>query len=158
LTTDPATPPTGRGNDEGEAMAFATYLQEVAAQAGLKVLAVKDDYVKCSFALAEGRNHTVHLFAAGQMGGHNIVRITAPVIELPDGKLDPHTALDLLHENANMKIGSFCLEEIQGHKLLTLHHNMVLETLDPQEFLIIVGALAMTGDKWEQQLGGGDRF
>jgi hypothetical protein len=139
-------------------MAFATYLQEVAAQAGLKVLTVQEDYLKCSFALPDGRNHTVHLSPAGELGGHQVVRVSTPVLELSEGKLTPQFVESLLRENGQMKIGAFAIEDLQDRQLLILHHNMILDTLDPQEFLIIVGSLALSGDRWEQQLGGGDRF
>lgn len=139
-------------------MAFATYLQEVASQAGLKVLTVQDNYLKCSFALPDGRHHTVHLSPAGELGPHHVVRITTPVLELPHPKFTDQLCQSLLHENGQMKVGSFAIEELQGRRLLTLHHNMILETLDPQELLLVVGALALSGDQWEQQLAGGDRF
>jgi hypothetical protein len=139
-------------------MSFSEIIMKVARDAGLKTIKVDDTYVKCAFGLSAGRSQTVHMVMIGKLGNFTVARIYTPVLEFPGGEIPARVSEGLLRENRNMKVGSFCLEEISGHKILTLHHNMVVETLDPEEFMIVVGSLATTGDRWEHELGGGDRF
>lgn len=138
-------------------MSFANKVQDIANRAGLKVIVQNDDFVTCGFNLAEGRSQAVHLAPAGDLAGQQVVRISTPVQELP-GELPQNLANQLLTMNTQFKIGSFGIIEASGKRMLMFSHNMVLDALEPQELTIVVATLAQSGDQFEKQFGGGDRF
>jgi len=138
---------------------FCEVLSRVASQAKLKILQQSDNYVMCQFAFPDQRHQSVHLFYAGELGDQRIASISTPVLELPGGQLPAGVGQGLLEENGRMKIGSFAINSIANKHFLVLQHNMILDTLDPEEFRIVVGTLAVVADNWEKKLGGGeDKF
>jgi len=138
-------------------MSFSAKIQQVANQAGLKVVAQNESFVSCGFGLGDGRSQTVHLAPAGDLAGKPVVRISTPVRELP-GDLPQNIANELLQLNTQFKIGSFGVMAGGDKKVLMFAHNMLLDELEPQEFAVVVATLARTGDDFEKKFGGGDRF
>jgi hypothetical protein len=136
---------------------FALKIQQIANQAGLKVMVVNDNFVGCSFGLGEGRSQTVHLGPAGDLAGQEVVRISTPVKELP-ADLPADLANQLLKMNTQFKIGSFGIMDSGGKKLLMFTHNMLLDALEPKEFATVVATLATSGDDFEKKFGGQDKF
>lgn len=146
------------GQKKDEAKSFADHLKDVASRANLQVVVVSPTFVRCGFNLPGGRSQVVHCMPVGDLGGQTVVQISTPVAELPSGFLPGEVADGLLKANGSFKIGSFGIVEGSGKKMLLLSHNLTLETLVPEEFRIVVMALAATGDEWERKLGDGDRF
>lgn len=139
-------------------MSFAGTIQNIATQAGLKIITQNDDYVQCGFNLGGGRTQLVHMMAAGDLAGHPVVRISTPVAKLPVGGFPQSVAEGLLKENGTFKIGSFNIVEQNSERLLMFGHNMLLDQLEPGEFGVVVHVLATVGDEWEKKLGQGDAF
>ena len=139
-------------------MSFASTIQNIANQAGLKVITQNDDYVQAGFNLGEDRTQLVHMMPAGDLAGKAVVRISTPVAKLPGGGFPQGVAEGLLKENGSFKIGSFNIVEQGADRLLMFGHNMLLEDLAPGEFEIVVRVLASTGDEWEKKLSQGDSF
>ena len=139
-------------------MTFAERIEGIASRAGLNVTARNPSYVTCGFQLAAGRSQMVHLMPAGQLLNQTVVNISTPVIELHAGELPGNVGDGLLAANGNFMIGSFGIVQDSNKRVLMFRHNMILETLDPEEFRAVVATLAHTGDEWERKLGGNDRF
>lgn len=146
---------TSRGRD---AMMFAETIEKVATQAGLKVTVRNPNYVTCGFNLADGRTQLVHLMPIGDLLGQTVVRVSTPVTEMPAGTIPAPVAEGLLLANGSFKVGSFGVVEDGARRVLVFSHNMMLETLDSEEFRTVVATLANIGDEWEKKLGGGDKF
>ncbi len=139
-------------------MTFQDKVVNVASRAGLKVMVKNPNYIQCSFDLGGGRSQVVHLAPVGDLVGQTVVQISTPVKELPSEPLPAQFADKLLCANGGFKIGCFGIQESLGRRVLMFSHNMILDTLDPEEFKVVVLALAATGDDWEAKLGGEDRF
>jgi len=138
-------------------MSFASRIEHIAGQAGLKVTVNNDSFVTCGIGLSEGRSQLVHLAPSGDLAGRDVVRITTPVQELP-ADLPANLANQLLKMNSEFKIGSFSIIEESGQRILMFGHNMILDELEPRELSLILATLAQSGDEYEKKFGDGDRF
>ena len=138
-------------------MSFASTVQGIATRAGLQVTVHNHSFVTCAFGLAGGRSQAVHMAPAGDLIGQEVIRISTRVQELP-ADLPAALANQLLKMNTQFKIGSFGVMESSGRRILMFGHNMLLGALEPSEFAIVVATLAQSGDQYEKQFGGGDRF
>ncbi|GEM_PF-4315626 len=136
-------------------MAFADTIQGLASRANVKVVRQSESYVQCVMGLPGGRTQMIHLLEGGDLARHQVVRISTPVTELPPGALPAEVAEGLLKANSTFKIGAFEIVEQGGKRILMFSHNMILDRLEPDELVLILAALATTGDEWEKKLGSG---
>ena len=137
---------------------FAQKVRSVAEQAGLKVLEANDNLVVSVFTTEAGRTQKVALVPMGELAGCQIVGIFSVAAELT-GEIDPNLAVRLLKENGKHKVGYWGIIEGTDKTMIGIHHDMVLETFDPEEFRVVVPMLAILADKLEKELSpGADKF
>lgn len=137
---------------------FAQKVSAVAQSAGLKVLESHDNLVVSVFTTEGGRIQKVLFVPMGELAGCNIVGIFSVAAEI-SGEIDPNLAVRLLKENGNHKVGYWGVIEGKDKTLIGIHHDMVLETFDPEEFRVVVPMLAILADQLEKELSPGtDKF
>jgi len=141
----------------GKGTTFAGKIRKVASAAGLKIVEATENLVVVNFMLQDGRHQKVFLAPVGELQGYTIVDIWSVVQEVT-GDYPQHFANRLLRENGSHKVGYWGIETIGGHSHLGCHHAMVLDTLDPAEFKVIVLTLAIEADQMEKELQAGDVF
>lgn len=137
---------------------FAERIHQVAAKAGVKVVEASDSLVVTLFVFADGRTQKVFLAPVGELQGHTIVDVWSVAAEV-SGYFDERLAVRLLRENGNHKVGYWGIESIGDQTYLGCHHALLLETLDPEEFHVVVYTVAVQADELEKELAAGeDRF
>ncbi|MBI2299735.1 MAG: hypothetical protein HYU66_12480 [Armatimonadetes bacterium] len=138
--------------------AFVTRIRKLAEQAGFRVLSGDEDYVLAMFQYPGGRTQQVLLHPVGTVQGYPIVEIVSAAKEISEDLSAP-LANRLLRENGEHSIGYWgIIAGPEGKALIGMHHNMMLDTLDPEELKVIVTALGVRADDLERELSGEDVF
>lgn len=137
---------------------FAQKIRTIAEKAGMRILEEDaGDVVAVGFRFSDGRTQLAFLAPVGELKGTTVVDIWSRVMDV-NGDLDQRLANRLLRENGSRKAGYWGIEKVAGVERLGCHHAMVLETLDPDEFKVMVTTVAKSADQLEEELTKKDDF
>lgn len=137
---------------------FPERIRQVAEKAGVKIVEASESLVVSQFVFSDGRTQRVFLAPVGELRGQMIVDVWSIASEV-SGYFDERLAVRLLRENGNHKVGYWGIEAIGEQTFLGCHHAMLLETLDAEEFNVIVYTVAVQADELEKELAKeADRF
>lgn len=112
--------------------------------------------IRMLIEMPEERSQMVIINGNETGSGKQVVSIQSAVLKLdglPSQMLGKDMAEKLLHENSQMAIAKWSIDEVEDGKYLVATSNWYLQTLDPEELYRAVQIVAVVADQMEAKLG-----
>lgn len=150
-TSPPTATPVPNRPQIGNVMA---HVQQIANRAGIHCEQLGTN-LGIRYELGGGRGQNVRVLEWSKTTeGLQTILIVSPCLQVPRGfNWSAGLGKSLLEVNAGLTFEAFCLMELQGQSWLCVKAAQILETMQPEEFRNTCESVAMTADKFEQQIG-----
>ena len=134
-------------------------VEEIGAMAGFQLSRHPNipEMIVIGYDMGNGRTQTVYVHTCGKTPeDQDLICFMSPCQAVKKGLLKgmgKDQAVDLLHRNGQLVVGSFAIADFGGTDILVVRSTQIVDTMEVEEFRFHANFVAILADRYEQEHG-----